>query len=485
MSLSTGREILHSQARTIVASVIEYFYSEKDNFGPLKNVKKVLERVSDACGPSVSLRTVKRINAQLKAIKSGLNKPEEEENEEPAAEEVGLNTDIPQPSAKKRRITIRTPRKNKHPLRSRPTTDIDDFDKSAIRRHIMNYYERREVPTLRKLHFSLRETGLFHGSLSSVRKIVKGLGFVYKKFNSRKVLMEKPSVALLRCQFLRKTHSIDIEKAVFLDETWLNENISQDKGWTDGTVKGTIGSPLGKGKRLIICHAGSKQGWIKAAPLVFQSKKTSDYHEDMNSEVFENWFFNTLIPAIPKGSSIIMDNAPYHSRIKDKAPTSSSMKADMAKWLTERGISFSQDLRKPELYNVVKLHKPPIPTYVIDSKAASMGYKVIRLPPYHCHYNPIEMVWGHMKGYVKTRNSTFKLKDVEKLFYEAVAAVSPEQWSKYVNHAKTAMDEDWRSEGLNDTSVQEFIINLCPGDFNSDSESESDIEDEDIGCYQL
>lgn len=406
-------------------------------------------------------------------------------NDESAAEEAGLDTSIPQPSGKKRRIVIRTPRKNKHPIRSRPTTDIDDFDQSGIRRHIINYYERRKVPTLRKLHYSLRETGLFRGSLSSVRKIVKSLGFVYKKFNSRKVLMEKPSVALLRCQFLREAHKINMEKAVFLDETWLNENISHDKGWTDGTVKGTLGSPLGKGKRLIVCHAGSKQGWIKAPPLVFQSKKTSDYHEEMNSEVFENWFFNTLIPAIPKESTIIMDNAPYHSRVKDKAPTSSSTKVDMAKWLTERGVSFSQDFRKPELYSVVKLHKPPNPNYVIDSKAASMGYKVIRLPPYHCHYNPIEMVWGHLKGYVKTRNNTFNLKDVEQLFHEAVAAVTPELWSKYVNHAKTVMNEDWRSEGLNDTSVQEFIINLCPGDFDSETESESDLEDEDIGCYQL
>ena len=64
--------------------------------------------------------------------------------------------------------------------------------------------------------------------------------------------------------------------------------------------------------------------WIKAPPLVFQSKKTEDYHEDMNAEVFEKWFFDTLLPAIPPGSTIFMDNAPYHSRVKDKAPTSSS-----------------------------------------------------------------------------------------------------------------------------------------------------------------
>ena len=74
--------------------------------------------------------------------------------------------------------------------------------------------------------------------------------------------MENPSVALLRCQFLRKIQNVDIKKVIFLDETWLNANSTKDKGWTDGTVKGTLGTALGKGKRLIICHAGGQQGWI-------------------------------------------------------------------------------------------------------------------------------------------------------------------------------------------------------------------------------
>lgn len=47
-----------------MASVIEYFYLEINNMGPLKDVKKVLESVADAC--KVPYRTVRRINAQLK-----------------------------------------------------------------------------------------------------------------------------------------------------------------------------------------------------------------------------------------------------------------------------------------------------------------------------------------------------------------------------------------------------------------------------------
>lgn len=158
------------------------------------------------------------------------------------------------------------------------------------------------------------------------------------------MLTEKPSIALLRCQFLRKIHNFDIDKTVFLDETWVNQNIANDKGWTDDILKCTLKTPIGKGKRLIVCHAGSQNGWIDAPPLVLESKKTSNYHEEMNHVVFENWFFNILIPAIPPGSTVVMDNAPYHSRIKDKPPTSNCTKAEMIRWLQEKGVSFPDDL---------------------------------------------------------------------------------------------------------------------------------------------
>ena len=121
----------------------------------------------------------------------------------------------------------------------------------------------------------------------------------------------------------------------------------------------------------------------------------------MNSAVFEKWFFSTLIPVLPRGATIVMDNASYHSRIKEKALTSSSTKAVMIEWLQKRGLPFSNDLKRPELYQLVRLHKPPVPTYVIDEKAAEMGFKVIclPLPLYHCHYNPIAVSYTHLDVY--------------------------------------------------------------------------------------
>ena len=66
---------------------------------------------------------------------------------------------------------------------------------------------------------------------------------------------------------------------------------------------------------------------LNGADLVFQSKKvTGDYHDEMTSEHFEEWFHDSLMPNIPANSLIVMDNAPYHCRRLEPVPTMSSRK---------------------------------------------------------------------------------------------------------------------------------------------------------------
>lgn len=77
-------------------------------------------------------------------------------------------------------------------------------------------------PTLLKLLKSLKEVDLFKGGITSFRQVIKDIGFVYKKVNKRKFIMERTDIALARCTFLRKAKNIsDWSKVVFLDETWL------------------------------------------------------------------------------------------------------------------------------------------------------------------------------------------------------------------------------------------------------------------------
>ncbi|GBP70621.1 hypothetical protein EVAR_98201_1 [Eumeta japonica] len=52
--------------------------------------------------------------------------------------------------------------------------------------------------------------------------------------------------------------------------------------------------------------------------------------------------------------------------------------------------------------------------------------EVLRLPPYHCELNPIELVWADIKGHVARNNTIFKIADVKKLLSEGLTQIMPE-----------------------------------------------------------
>ena len=91
------------------------------------------------------------------------------------------------------------------------------------------------------------------------------------------------------------------------------------------------------GARLIILHAGLKDGWVPNCDLVFRAiKYTGDYHDEMSSAHFEEWWVDKLLPNFPPQSLIVMDNAPYHTRCKEEYPVKSWTKTRLVGWLEPR-----------------------------------------------------------------------------------------------------------------------------------------------------
>ena len=98
---------------------------------------------------------------------------------------------------------------------------------------------------------------------------------------------------------------------------------------------------------------------------------------------------------MPAKSVVVMDNASYHS-VREPAsiaPTTATRKGDMQLWLTANGIPFEPKMTKPQLYEIIKVSKPPF-KYKVDTYLESKGHTVLRLPPYNCDLNPIELIWG-------------------------------------------------------------------------------------------
>lgn len=76
----------------------------------------------------------------------------------------------------------------------------------------------------------------------------------------------------------------------------------------------------------------------------------------------------------------------------------------------------------------------------------NMDNMVIRLPPYHCQYNPTELIWAQIKKYVVTNNTTFKMEDVKRLTKEAIEKITVEDWKKCVHHAEEYQEYDFYKE---------------------------------------
>lgn len=108
-----------------------------------------------------------------------------------------------------------------------------------------------------------------------------------------------------------------------MDESYVNKNHSNDFIWYTSEDGPWIQKPTGKGDRLIILNAITQEGWVPGAKVVFKStRKTVDYHGQMDWDLFKKWFTEALIPNIPNKSIIVMDNASYHNILsKQSAPT--------------------------------------------------------------------------------------------------------------------------------------------------------------------
>ncbi|KAL4703617.1 hypothetical protein ACJJTC_007644 [Scirpophaga incertulas] len=126
---------------------------------------------------------------------------------------------------------FRTPGK-KRP-RSNPVTDVDDFDKGVIKRCIHNFHiTNKALPTIKMIKNKLRDDIGYQGSATSLRKIIKNLGFRWRKTeNNRKILIEKSDLRLKRIQYLKKLGQYRQEGCpiIYTDESYVHSTHTTSK----------------------------------------------------------------------------------------------------------------------------------------------------------------------------------------------------------------------------------------------------------------
>lgn len=435
-------KVLGSQGREIVTNV--YKFMREESKGVTIPMTKARERTAAATG--VSMRTISRINREL----DSLTVSDDEEK------------------------SFSTPNKNRK--RVKPITDLDDFDLCVVRRLVYEFYLLKRLPTLKLLLTVLREKIDFKGSRESLRRILKDLGFRWKRAeNNRKVLIEHSDIREKRITYLQsiKKYRLEGRPIVYMDESYVLSSHLANKVWSDGS-NNSIHTPISKGQRIIIVHAGGSEGFVPNALAMWKAtSKSGDYHDNMNTTNYTQWVKNQLLPNLSPNTVLVIDNARYHNTQISKAPTSNSRKDQMTAWLTEKNIDFDPSFLKPQLYKLIQQHKPRFQQYQLDAILQEKGHSVLRLPPYHPDLNPIELIWADVKNYVGSRNVAFQLADVRRLCEEKFAMIGQEEWRSRCDHVKKIEDGYAAKEPLIDQITENIIIN-----FESDSDEEQETEED-------
>ncbi|XP_039285343.1 uncharacterized protein LOC120351576 [Nilaparvata lugens] len=441
--------VVHSEARTLIGNIIRKCDEEALENSSKFLVKQATKRAAYYTGKSESL--IKRIRRQLNESDQG---------------------------------KLATPGKHR-PTRAENnrTLFVDDFDKCVIRNIVHDFYKTEKVvPTIRKLlpivqnkiHFPWRE--------SSLRKVLKSIGFKWRKCRSkRRILIEKPEIVNWRYKYLIEMKALrETGREIFyLDETWIDSNITVKKCWQSDEIFG-VQENYSAGNRLIVLHAGSASGFLSGAKLIYRAGiTTGDYHGQMNNVNFEKWVKEKLVPNLPPNSIVVMDNAPYHSVLAEKVPTKYSVKKDMIDFLQKKGVECDMTMRKEQLVPLIQLHKPREKTFRIDKYISSFNHTVIRLPPYMCDLNAIEYAWASVKNYVRSKNcdGNLCLKRLMELAEEAVSTLTGADWTKYCEKVVENEKMYWQNDGIISDVIDNITISL--GDNEDESSSSSDNDEED------
>ena len=120
-------------------------------------------------------------------------------------------------------------------------------------------------------------------------------------------------------------------------------------------------------------------------------------------------------------------------------------------WLLNNQINFDQDMVKAEFLELVKKNLEAT-MYTVDKMAGERGHQVVRLADchrtYHCTFNPIEIIWAQLKGFVRSHNRTGRQADIMRLVEMTVETMTPHYWEKCRQHVLKIEEGYWRSDHL-------------------------------------
>ncbi|WP_128930253.1 IS630 family transposase [Bradyrhizobium zhanjiangense] len=196
--------------------------------------------------------------------------------------------------------------------------------------------------SIEELRRSLAQKGLVFGE-GTLRRFLMRHGITPQKKTAHASEQDRPDVVKRRQDWLEGQPALDPKRLVFIDETWASTNMARRYGRCPRGERLKVGIPHGHWKTTTFVAGITSSGII--APWVLDGP--------INRDAFEVYVEKVLIPDLPPGAIVVMDN--------------------------------------------LSSHKGPRIRQMIEAAGASLLY----LPPYSPDFNPIENAFAKLKALLR------------------------------------------------------------------------------------
>jgi transposase len=168
---------------------------------------------------------------------------------------------------------------------------------------------------------------------------------------------------------------IDVERLVFMDESWLNCGMARSHAWVKRGAEYVERIPMAWGKNLTLIGAIRRSGWVQQSTMFATT----------NADRFVKWLERKLLPRLRRRDVLVMDNLSAH-----------------------------HDQR-------------------VTVACRRRGVRVLYLPPYSPDLNPIEPGWALQKQHVRKHapRNVYALRRVARRARYRVTPRHCEQWFRH------------------------------------------------------
>uniref|UniRef100_A0A1I7UWU8 39S ribosomal protein L52, mitochondrial n=1 Tax=Caenorhabditis tropicalis TaxID=1561998 RepID=A0A1I7UWU8_9PELO len=357
---------------------------------------------------------------------------------------------------------------------------ITSSQQKEIRDHIEACYISDSNFTLHSLLIDLKEKFSFPFKKSTLHKILQAMNIVHKIKTYNPMASARYDLIGWRARYLKEIAKMR-ESGVFItyfDETWIFHGMTKRKGWVtkhksayEIARMGSLKNPVpgfraasDKGIRAIVLAVLTESSILPGSIEVITSKRPAseqllDYHKTMDSDAYKK-YMELIIPlvaaAAPTGRQavLVIDNCPIHNKPLLKIPTKSSSKSVLAQFLNAQGIAYDLSLTRDALWKEAEIYinanggKTVMTKYEVDEMAKQFGVKILRLPPYHCCLNLIELIWSQLKTYLRPHGKVDNKIDVVCFFttFKGTIVNTIEHVVNVESDLKTIMDAEFEEE---------------------------------------